>query len=582
MFRIYLPVFIVAVIARCVMFCSYLHSALPGYSYVYGLDMETLIRLGIFFNEGKLSFNFYAAFVGILVNVFGKSVGIHWVIVFQMLAGCVMAVTVAYIIRRLLFRRILALTGGLLAALYAPELIYESVTLKESIGLLLATFALAAPIWMKVRRFSPFSLLVGGMVIAWPGWIRFTGLFWLLAVSVWLAFIFYRRYGFRELVKKMVILWCGFALWVGLVASINVSRGVAWWPFMFDGYNLRLGWAISSKPKMDSLNVGTDARISPEHYRNNTMIMPKNVISAQDRILRVADYLQQVFKSNELCDNINYYYWRNRIEWLWWLPGPQLLLPLAVTGFLLMLASGCVMRRESIILLYVAVFALPLAFWIPVGRYRLILLPCLCFSVVWLVHWIFAHCFCWRYRILRMVIMLLVLSVVYFWSSGTAVILRASDFIAEGKAWEALRGKGNDAAYAAYEKAWLLDPNSSATVVNYGEALLTSGKVSRAEQILAGGIAAYPGNFSLRIFYVGSLLAGGKAVLAEKIMKETAIPPENRERFIYYYHLGECYRLNGKASDAITAYRQALPLAVNDVQRRQIQSLIDVLSAGRH
>jgi len=583
MFRIYLPVFLLALIIRAVMFFSYLHSALSGYSYVYGLDMETLVRLGQMFSLGKLSFNFHAALTGAMLHIWGKQVGIHWIIIGQMAGGIVMSCAVAYVVRHMMRLRWAALLAGGLAATYVPEVLYESVTLKESVSLLLAALALAAVVWIHRSRFSTFSLVLGGILIVWPGWIRFTGLLWFFAVLLWLWWCGYRQnLTWRRSLRRTCFLGVGAAAWIMIISVTNFVMGSGWWPFMFDSYNLRVGWAISAKPEMTTLNVAPGITVSGDIYIEDKEKNAAQRISMGGRILRAADYFCQTFMPFELADNVNYYYLRQRISWLSMLPGPGLIFPLAVTAFLIWMVMGLWRRREGLIILYVIVFILPLIFWVPVGRYRIVILPALCYGAVWLIWWFVATGPLVRwFKDWRRWGVLLLLIVVWGISRPLSAPLRASDFIAEGKAWEALRGKGNDAAYVAYEKAWLLDPNSIAAVVNYGEALLTSGKVSRAEQILAGGIAAYPGNFSLRIFYVGSLLAGGKAVLAEKIMKETAIPPENRERFIYYYHLGECSRLNGKASDAIAAYRQALPLAVNDVQRRQIQQFIDILSAGR-
>ena len=64
------------------------------------------------------------------------------------------------------------------------------------------------------------------------------------------------------------------------------------------------------------------------------------------------------------------------------LPGPGLMIPLAVAGLVLLIIRGRFRHRELILLLYILAFALPITIFLPLGRYRLILYPV--FSIIML------------------------------------------------------------------------------------------------------------------------------------------------------------------------------------------------------
>jgi len=580
---VFLPVALAAVAIRGWMFYSYWHSALPAYSQVVGLDMAGLINIGRFLYRGAVSFNFHAALTGTMVHFFGLQTGIHLIILTQMLGGVIMSLAVTYVALYWLKRRWVAVLAGVLAAAYTPELLYEAVTLKESTALMLGALALAAAVWMYRCRFSSWSLVFGGMVTIWPGWVRFTGLLWFVALCGWLALVERRRWSGRLRLKKLSLFGSGALLWVLLLIGFNTLIGAGWWPFMFDRYNLRLSWAISSKSNMNSLNIDAVPDSSPVDHGDQFVAQPKKWLTVSDRVLRAVHYAPQIFQPYEWCDNINYYYFRDRMNVLSWLLRPTVLLPLAVTGFLLMLLTGrWRRRREGLILLYAAVFALPLACWVPVGRYRVVLLPALCLAAAWLIGWCWSV---WRQRRrpgrhpgwrLAAAVGLLALVTVWGWPSD--VRLRASDFIADGKAWEIQRGKGTPQALQAYAGAWHCEPTSAAAAVDYGEALLYNGRPDLAEPVLAVGTTVHPGDFSLRIFYVASLLGNHRPAEAEAVLRKSPPPTDRKSRFLYYYHLGECQRIIGQSAAALESYRQALPLAEYDAQRKQLRQVIQSLA----
>lgn len=576
---VYLPVAVVATVIRAVLFWTYTHSSLSCYSRVVGLDMETLMRLGKFFTEGGVTFNFHAGLTGLLQLC---GLGPSWVVAAQMVGGVVTSLAVAYTALHLFGRRLPALICGLLAASYSPALMYEAVTLKESIGLLLATLALAVVIRIHRHHYSCSSLMVAGIVCMWPAWVRFSGLTWFGAVFLWLIWINRRHLTSRKMIRVLACFCCGAMMWSAGLSVLNFCISRQAWPFMIQPYALELAWAIAAKRDMNSLNAGAGVRITPQDYEAGTMIRPKEVIRWSDRIVRAGNYFLMTLKPFEICNNINYYFMRDRFFPLGWLPGPLLLIPAALTGFLLMLLSvRWWRRREALIFWYIASYALPLAFWVPLSRYRLVLLPAFCMGAVW---------GCWRiYGWWRsgggkgrlaagLAVSLFV--VVLFWSFPSNYPLRDSDFVTDGKAWEYKHGRGAASALDTYRQGWLLFPASAALAVNYGDALLRRGNYFEAEQVLSMANRIHPDKFSIVLLHASSLLAGGKATAAEALLTRQKVPEAREAKLSYYFTLGECFRLTGRTEAAMGAYREAFACAADERQKQQLSDLIRRLEKG--
>ena len=571
---VYLPVAVVATAIRAVLFWTYLHSSLSCYSRVVGLDMETLMRLGKAFTQGGINFNFHAALTGLL-QLWG--LGPSWVVAAQMAGGVVTALAVAYAALHLFGKRLPALICGLLAASYAPALMYEAVTLKESTSLMLAALALAAAIRMHRCRFSGSGMVPAGVVCMWPAWVRISGLCWPLAVTAWMILIWLRQRQKWTVIFRRLGYWCGgIILWYVIVVGINWSVECDTGVFMLERSHLEVIWAITAKKEINDLNTAPGVKITNADYLAGTMIRPKEVISWSDRMLRAGKYFLMTLKPFEICNNTNYYFMRDRFFPLGWLPGPLLLIPPALTGFLLMLLSvRWWRRREALIFWYIASYALPLAFWVPLARYRVVLLPVFCLGAVWGWRRIYGWwCSGGGKGRLSAGLAVLLFAAVLFWSLPSSYPLRDSDFVTDGKAWEYKQGRGAASALGVYRQGWLLFPASAALAVNYGDALLRRGNYPEAEQVLSMANRIHPDRFSIVLLHASSLLAGGKAAAAETLLSRQKVPEAREAKLSYYFTLGECFRLTGRTGAALAAYRQALACAAGERQRQQLSGLI--------
>ena len=79
-------------------------------------------------------------------------------------------------------------------------------------------------------------------------------------------------------------------------------------------------------------------------------------------------------------NNINYYFMRNKLPVLKFFIGPALLMPIALTGFLLFIIFKSCYKKESILFLYILAFGIPICIFFPLGRYKLALAPVFCIS----------------------------------------------------------------------------------------------------------------------------------------------------------------------------------------------------------
>ena len=85
--------------------------------------------------------------------------------------------------------------------------------------------------------------------------------------------------------------------------------------------------------------------------------------------------LPQLFKTGELPENQNIYFWCEKIPQFNLLISPGLLIPCAVAGIMVLLLTGAWKKRYGLLLIPIVTLALPLCAREVIGRYRLMLTP---------------------------------------------------------------------------------------------------------------------------------------------------------------------------------------------------------------
>ncbi len=573
-FLLFAAILVTAVVVRVVLFNFWLHSPLRYYSELKGLDMQTLLDMGRLFYQGKFSFSLYNLLLATVMFCHGGAISVPAVIVIQQLLGGVTALLVAWITLRITRRRWSAGVAGTVAALYAPALIYEAVTLRETLFVFTAVLGLGVMINLVRHHFSTVWLLIAGSVIVLPFLVRFPGVGWYLTAlttgAVMLVQDERHRACFRwqAVVKKIALLLAGGLLLLSIVAMINYHNRGAVNSISHSYLNYLITTGRQAAPR--TVNISAPSVIASEK---------KSASSDRDFLYGLSYWLNngkkflKLFQPYEIPNNINYYFMRSHLFPCSLLFGPGLVLPLAVAGLLLMLLRlPRLTRYEWLLLLYILSFALPPAIFLPLGRYRLVLYPvfaimtayaCLGLvnSIKELVMAIKRHpavavedssdkstVLNWSDvgkpgGILAVIIILPI--IFYLMTRPPAQSLRATDFIGYGKALK-IAGGGTAELEQCFARAWQLSPTSPAAAINYTDILLQQGKRRAALEAIAPAWRAHPHHSGIALFASSALLCNGRARQAEQVLLKAGKPKTAAGLKLYYYNLAESYRLQGK------------------------------------
>jgi len=342
--RLLLIVLGAALAVRGVFFCFWHGSAFRFYHRVPGLDMQTLLR----FSEWGPGCEFRPLFVvhRILIHlvwlVCGRQHCVEAVVVIQSLLAAAGAVMLADVVLALWGRRGTALCAGLFYALYGPLVLYDFCVLQESVTTTLILSAVWAFVRCRARKYPPRKSFCTGLLLGLCSAGR--------PVAAALAlFLPGRTFLAAPRKRRSALLMAAgvFALWAA-ASVFNFVLSEYPGPFFHVlPYTVRYNAEKSS------------ARGGEAPVRRLSLGLPG----------RAAKFLLAF----EMPENLNYYFLRHRLTPLKFLPGPGLLLPVALAGLLLML--GRVGHREDVIVFAIVLLALPLAAREPIGRYRLHLVP---------------------------------------------------------------------------------------------------------------------------------------------------------------------------------------------------------------
>ncbi len=562
---VYLTVLAVAAAVRLILFFSFLSSPVRYFSYIAGLDMKTILDLGVMFRQGEAAFSI-DRLVSMLTYVLGGNrIWPEGFVVIQMALGCGTALCITYTILHLTGKRIAACVGGILAACYVPCLVYELITLRESIHLFFAAMALALTLAARRGGTPTWLRLLSGAAIILPAYLRFSSIIWVPAALLWLALCLRKkRLGWRGIVRHLSPVVLGAGIAVAVAGGINRCNSGEWQWFAISSGHASLVTAIASRENLTEVNPETLSVPGQRKYWNMVARIPRHCFD--------------LVKPFEISNNINYYFVKPLFPILKYLPGSLLVIPLATTGLLLLLFRGGWHKKESVVFFYFAAYALPLILYVPLSRYRLILLPAFCLGLAYLARLALKLYFerNLRGRLALAGVMMLAL-MVFIITAPKSFPVRVADYTTLGKAMEIRDRKITPGVVECYRNAWQLDPESIPAAYNLGRVLLMYGNTQDAAVVLAPAWKRHPDNFSITIYYANALSGNGRPGEALKALSRLRKPDTDEQKMTFFYTLGECYRLNGDKEKAKQAYEQALSCARNDAPRRNIQRLIETL-----
>ena len=282
-------------------------------------------------------------------------------------------------------RRRYALIAGCLAALYGPELLFESMVLRESTFVFVALLAFAVLLNARKRHFSTGWLIISGAAAFLPLLVRFSGLLWAAAALLWTLWYccrknttsreLFRRKGIRAVLKTAIPLAAG-----GIIILIP--------PTIYHA----VVFQYPSPTRMNLNYVFKTSGTATQSINQNQQPKPKqSVCTATEKcrtcpftglLTRSGNFAKNfltLFSPYEMPNNINYYFLKHKLFPLSLLIGPLLLIPLGLTGLLLALLKNPFRDRYGLMLLYLIAYALPVALYLPLARLRLILFPAFCF-----------------------------------------------------------------------------------------------------------------------------------------------------------------------------------------------------------
>lgn len=569
-------------LARAVLFYELWHSPIRYYSRLIGLDMQSNLILGGWLYNGFSVFTIHKL---IIAAVMFFNQGQHCpeaVIFIQMLLGVLIGPLTAWITWQLTGKRLWAGASGVVAALYAPALLHECLTLRESTQIFLAVLSLAGVLWARKTQYRNSILFLSGIALALPCMVRISSLPFLFFAVLWLAYgiaikVKEKKLPLRRCLYKTGILAAGIMTALLPVSVFNYFRADTPLPFHLD---TKYAVAVGSAQTPVTMNIATTpAKTVAPPLANEKPVVLSAKSESSSRLFKFSinflEKLPLLFKPFEIANNVNYYFMKYKLFPLSYLPGPLLVIPLAVTGLLLIFFFWRWQRRESLLLIYILSYSIPLAFFYPLARYRLIMYPVFCI----LMFYPLFSAIKWTRKarsILPVLPVIILMAAVYYTTFPNDFPLRATDFIAYGKAIQFQQGRPSIDSAEYFAAAINTDQNYAPGYINLADNLLQRNQPEPARLLLEPARNRFPQDAGISYYYALALMASGNAVAAEGVLKQITPPGSMEQRCQYWFHLGEAQRRQGKINEAVDSYRRAMESA-NPAQQEIIrQTLVKI------
>ena len=358
--KILLTLFFSALAVRLVFAASFFQSFFASYHLVPGLDMQTLLRYSEWIGENNyppfFTFHRLAIFLTWFLN--SKIHAVWAIFAIQSTIGILGTLCIADLTLKFTRHRIISLITGIAASFYLPFLVYEFSILKESFAVNFMLFTFWSMIYALRKRFNLKSMLLFGFCCFLTIEGRIAVIPAIGIYGLYCAFKMYKRKSLKRVFASAIL-----PLILLISAAFFNSFNWKFSPF-FDvlNYNLQYNTEVVNTNSKSDISEPVPVKSSRLHSiiqtaKNASMRMP------------------QLFKTGELPENQNIYFWCRKIPQFNLFISPGLLIPCAVAGIMVLLITGAWKTRYGILLIPVITLALPLCAREVIGRYRLMLVP---------------------------------------------------------------------------------------------------------------------------------------------------------------------------------------------------------------
>jgi 4-amino-4-deoxy-L-arabinose transferase-like glycosyltransferase len=586
---LFITVAIVALGVRGTLLTFWLNTPFRYYSTVSGLDMKTLLELGSLFYHGKSTFALYSLLIAGIMQFNNGIISVTALIITQQLLGIITSLLITWICLKLTGKKAMALVAGLIAALYAPALIYEAITLRESLFAFTAILSLAILLKLHQKKFSYRWLFITGIIITLPLTVRLSALLWLGTAIFTVKWLLLKKISqpktiktvFCKTFKPMAVLLSGVLVVIIAVAIINFRQSGAVTPISqrYIKYIFTLGRQVN--PQTVNIHL-PDSSMATQTQQSPATISTSGIAY----VINCFNKFGKLFNQYEIPNNVNYYFMREQLFPCAILPGPGLMIPLAVAGLVLLIIRGRFRHRELILILYILAFALPITIFLPLGRYRLILYPV--FSIIMLYPFQLIFSYIQEFKkstllpcktgetdevnskittrpqinqligrkksaSLKIFGIIFLIGTIYIFTLPKHTKFRASDFTTHGKAFQQQAGAAINSENC-FAMAYQLNPTAPAVAINYTDILLKRGKAKQALQTIAPAWKQHPQHAGVALFTSSALLCNAMPKQATAVLLKAGAPTAPAGQRLYYYNLSESYRMQGKNQQAKQAY----------------------------
>jgi len=559
-------------IVRIFLFYQWYNSPFRYYHTVRGLDMMTLLKKGESFFNGNETFTPFNLLIAIVRCLFPRQLYPEGIIITQMALGLLTVLLCTWITLMLTGKKKIAIIAGITASTYAPSIVFETQILKSSLFLFLATLTLALLIYAKKKSFHPVWTILAGFTAMLPFWERFSGLLWTLSAIVWILAV--KLHFFIHLLKNKQNLNKNFEKDTNEHASdkTKTNRNVNYslmvkttlYPVFLFAVGIMLAFAavfsINSYNNKSShyfkvnlsyvLRTGSSKKpnIGKQQNMESSSLIDKSTPQAKF-LKKTAHYFKKmvtVAGPLQIPNNINYYFVKTKIPILNILPGPILIIPLALTGLIILIINLRFLKKESILFFYLFAFIVPIIVFLPLARYKTLLLPIIsfatAFSIFHLIEIRIKQKFSLKniFLFLSPAIFFIIISI-----SQNSISRHSTDLYAY--------------AYAA---------------VYIPSQLMENGQFKDAEYILSKYKKQTPGAPLLSIFLSSSYMGQGKFRQAEKLLKGIPVPIRPNLRGRYLFNLAESVRFQNKNNEAAAYYSQVLATPYSYAISKQLRKYI--------
>lgn len=559
MYTVYLLPGIIGLVARLYFFREWFNSPFHYYHTLVGLDMRKFLIYGEKFYYGSYAFSPYRLFIALVYGITGADILPEAVVIGQIILGLLTIILTVYVTLSISGHRSTAFIAGLFSALYAPVIIYETQILKASMFLFLSVFSLATLLFARKKHFSNFPSFLAGTAAILPFFVRHAGFLWFVTAMAWVAFYcrikiiqkcgiclthFQKTY---KNFKPLLFFFLGSLAVLLVVVGINMKNGFSSTNYFLPHYSYLINTGADVSGDISSKG---DIGLVPNKHKPG----PTPSQSASKALKKIAHYATKtyyIFNHLEMPNNINYYFIQQKIPLTKFFIGPALLIPLALTGFVMMIFYGGLRKKESILFFYVAAFAIPICVFLPLGRYKLVLAPIFFIASAYTMTYMF-QIFQRKKGDIHNILTPSLLAIFFFLTISTESFpIRRSD-----------------------KKAYSLG------AIYLPEKLMAKGNFKEAASILGEYYHKNPDNNLIGLCYASSLLGCNRPKDAEFILIEQETPKDANAYGNYFYLLGESFRMQGRIKKALKCYSRVIDCSCSEklqaLARKQMFILLEI------